>query len=94
MSSSIPNGSRCFFVKEFCYDAARQPGDHAIIETTYGYHIMYFVGDSDITFRDYMIKNTLINEHLEAWLDDLVENLQYKLVSDKYVNKDLILGTM
>ena len=80
--------------EEFCYDAARQPGDHAIIETTYGYHIMYFVGDSDITFRDYMIKNTLINEHLEAWLDDLVENLQYKLVSDKYVNKDLILGTM
>ena len=30
----------------------------------------------------------------KAWLDDLVENLQYKLVSDKYVNKDLILGTM
>ena len=31
------------------YDASRQPGDHGMVETTYGWHILYFVGESDVT---------------------------------------------
>ena len=27
--------------------AARKPGDHGIVETTYGYHIMYYVGEGE-----------------------------------------------
>ena len=80
--------------EEFCYDENRKPGDTGIVESTYGYHIMYFAGDSDLTYRDYMIKNTLINEHLESWMEENVKALKYTLVSDKYVNKDLILGAM
>ena len=35
-------------VEEFdawCFDPDREPGDTDIVETTYGYHIMYYVGD-------------------------------------------------
>ena len=35
-----------YMVEEFndwCLDSSRQPGDHAIVKTEYGYHIMYFV---------------------------------------------------
>lgn len=33
--------------ENWCFDSARQPGDHDIIRTDYGYHIMYFVGEGD-----------------------------------------------
>lgn len=31
---------------DWCFDEARFPGDSGIIESEYGYHIMYFVGDN------------------------------------------------
>lgn len=78
--------------EEFCYAEDRKPGDHGIVESTYGYHIMFFVGDSDVTFRDFMIKAELRADELEQWLDDLVEKQHYELVSKKHVELDMILG--
>lgn len=78
--------------EDFCYDENRKPGDHGIVESTYGYHIMFFVGDSDVTYRDFMIKAELRADELEEWLDDLVEKLDYELVSKKHVEMDMRLG--
>lgn len=78
--------------EDFCYDENRKPGDHGIVESTYGYHIMLFVGDSDVTYRDFMIKDELRADELEEWLDDLVEKLDYELVSKKHVEMDMRLG--
>lgn len=78
--------------EEFCYAEDRKPGDHGIVESTYGYHIMFFVGDSDVTFRDFMIKAELQQDELKEWLDDLVEKQHYELVSNKHVEMDMILG--
>lgn len=78
--------------EDFCYAEDRKPGDTGIVESTSGYHIMYFVGDSNLTYRDFMIKNALTNEELESWLEDLIEKLNYTLVSDKHVEKDLVLS--
>lgn len=35
---------------DWCFDEARQAGDHGLVKTQYGYHLMYFVGSSDIWF--------------------------------------------
>ena len=78
--------------EDFCYDENRKAGDHGIVESTYGYHIMFFVGDSDVTYRDFMIKAELRADELENWLDDLVEKLDYELVSKKHVEMDMRLG--
>jgi len=32
---------------DWCFDTERKPGDHGIVETSYGFHIMYFVGTTD-----------------------------------------------
>lgn len=54
--SSITNGGLYENVQEgdmvtefndWMFDASRKPGDHGIVETTYGWHIMYYVGESD-----------------------------------------------
>ena len=78
--------------EDFCYDENRKAGDHGIVESTYGYHIMFFVGDSDVTYRDFMIKAELRADELEEWLDDLVEKLDYELVSKKHVEMNMRLG--
>lgn len=78
--------------EDFCYAEDRKPGDHGIVESTYGYHIMFFVGDSDVTYRDFMIKAELRADELEQWLDDLVEKQHYELISNKHVEMDMVLG--
>ena len=77
--------------EDFCYAEDRKPGDTAIVESDYGYHIMFFVGDSELSYRDFMIKNTLKSEELESWLEKLVKELSFTLVNDKHIEKDLVL---
>lgn len=36
--------------ENWCFDAARKPGDHGLVRTQYGYHIMYYVGDTQIWY--------------------------------------------
>ncbi|MBR4972628.1 MAG: peptidylprolyl isomerase, partial [Oscillospiraceae bacterium] len=78
--------------EDWCYDESRKPGDLGLVETTYGYHIMYFVGDSEVTYRDFMLENDLRSETMKEWHDGLVKAITFKVLTDKYVNKDLILG--
>ena len=32
---------------DWCFDESRQPGDCEIVETTHGYHIIYFIGQTE-----------------------------------------------
>ena len=36
---------------DWCFDESRQPGDTATVETEYGVHVMYFVGDGGEKWR-------------------------------------------
>ena len=42
---------------------------------------MYFVETNDITYRDYMIKNELINEDTTKWHDELAEKVEIVTVN-------------
>lgn len=53
--------------------ADRKPGDAEVIETEYGYHVMYYVGESETTYRDYMISNELRATTQEEWYNGLIE---------------------
>lgn len=59
------------FVKEFldwCFEDSRAAGDTGIIESTYGYHIMYYVG----------------NDNPEAWANTIKETLSENLTNSLY----------
>ena len=60
---------------DWCFDESRQPGDHGIVETEYGYHIMYFVGNSETVYSD--ANDTAAQEQYTLWLDDLFAGAQY-----------------
>jgi RNA polymerase subunit RPABC4/transcription elongation factor Spt4 len=44
---------------DWCFDESRQPGDTGIVETSYGYHIMYFVSYTDEYYWKTVVENEL-----------------------------------
>lgn len=77
---------------DWCFDSARKSGDTGIVESNYGYHIMYFVGDSALTYRDYQIENELRSADLEKWYAEIVAAMSQTEGSSKYIRTDLVLS--
>jgi len=66
----------------WCFDAARQVGDYGIVKTTYGYHIMYFVG-SDLVWRITAEEDMLVekgNAFLQEVLDKYPAEIDYSAI--------------
>lgn len=78
-------------VEQWCFDPSRNPGDTSLVASEYGWHLMYFVGNAEMTFRDYMLSNDMRIEDISAWYDALLENTAIELLDDTYVNKALVL---
>lgn len=70
--------------EEWSFDAARKAGDCGIIETEYGYHIMYFVSDNtDDQDWKASIKSTKGNEAFTEYQETLLaEDGAYKVTSN------------
>jgi len=69
----------------WCFEDGRQAGDTGIVETQYGYHIMYFSGYSDVTYHNYLVENTMLNNDYTAWMTDITADANTEIVSTKYV---------
>lgn len=78
--------------ENWVYDTARKTGDTGIVETEYGYHVMYFVSDSETTYRDYMIENELRSADVNAWYTETTEAMPLTDGDTTYVRTDLVLG--
>ena len=59
---------------DWIFDASRQTGDTGIVETTYGYHVMYFVG-TDLPYWQVQVKNALQTKDHNDWIASLTENM-------------------
>ena len=46
---SVRKGQMAAFLDDWCFDAARQPGDTAILRSDYGIHILYFSGSRTVS---------------------------------------------
>ena len=75
-----------------CFDSARKSGDTGIVETTYGYHVLYYVGTTGQTYRDYQIVNELISSDMEAWSQELLESYTVTMGDTSYMRKDIVLS--
>ena len=77
---------------DWCFDSSRKAGDTGIVETEYGYHVMYYVGDSDYTYRDYQIETALRSADAQAWYDETVEAMSVTDGDFRYISMDLVLS--
>ena len=78
---------------DWCFDSSRKPGDTGIVETTYGYHVMYFVGNTQQTYRDYLIESDLRTADTDEWYNGLLDTVTVTDGNTDYIRKDLVLGS-
>ena len=57
---------------DWCFDASRAYGDYGLVQTEYGYHIMFFVGSQDIWFAT--AKADMISDQVSSILPAAMES--------------------
>ena len=78
---------------DWCFDESRKAGDTGIVETEYGCHILYYVGASEQSYREYLIESTLLSEDVQAWYDAIVEAQTVTDGSFDYVPGGMIISS-
>lgn len=63
--------------EEWAYDESRQVGDTGIVESSYGYHVMYFCGESDTSYQDYKVESTMRTNDYNQWFSDVTADASY-----------------
>jgi hypothetical protein len=59
------------YSKEWCFDENRQYGDYGLVQTSYGYHVMYYAGESDRTERQLLADADIRDARYTAYVEEL-----------------------
>ena len=78
---------------DWCFADERKAGDHGVVETEYGWHIMFYSADSETNYRDYMVSKDKLSADMEAWQKALVEAISLTEKNTKFVNKSYIISS-
>ena len=71
----------------------RQVGDAEVIETEFGYHVMYFDSFADTTYRDTMINATMESEAYDEWFKGIVEPVTLTEGDTSRLSRDLVISS-
>ena len=77
---------------DWCFAEERKAGDYGIVETEYGYHLIYFVSQDETTYRELLIEDAIRNERYTEWYDAQLENVTVAELNVKYLNRDYIIA--
>ena len=83
---NVPKGEMVKEFENWIFDESREVGDTGIVETSYGYHVMYFSGEGlpswqadiydEITYEKYYdIVDELYEKHQVTINEDLLDNI-------------------
>ena len=86
-----PSTSFVSSFKNWALDA-HEIGDTDIIWSEYGYHIMYYCGQTEQTYRDYMIETNLRSADLSDWYYGLTGAVIAEVGNTKYISTGLVLS--
>ncbi len=70
---------------DWMFDEARKAGDVDIVKTTYGYHVMYYIGEGDIAWKA-DARSGLLDKKYSAWCEE-----QAKIYSIAFNDKTISL---
>ena len=79
--------------QNWAVDPAREAGETGIIETIYGYHVMYYVGDDALTYRDYMITEEIRSNEITEWYNGILATDAIELKDASRLDTAVILGS-
>ena len=78
---NVAKGQMVSEFEDWCYEAGRKSGDTGIVETTYGQHIMYFVGYGTTPYWYYACNNAMISSAYSDWQTEMTESVTAELSS-------------
>lgn len=64
----------------WAFDQNRKPGDSGIVQTTYGYHIMYFVGEGEL-YRYTLARDDKKTSDYNTWFENQQNSFEVKQTS-------------
>ena len=74
--------------EEWCFDESRQYGDYGLVQTSYGYHVMFYVGSEPMwltaTESDWV--QTQANLFIEGMAAQYPMEVSYDKISLGYIN--------
>lgn len=65
---------------DWCFDEKRKAGDTDIVKTQFGYHIMYFVAQTEEYAWKTKVENEKRYKDYQAWLDELMGQYEAELL--------------
>jgi len=83
---SFPKGQMVEEFESWSFDNKRKEGDTEIVKTTYGYHIMYFVGKGEVNWKNQVVATLKDNAYTTLY-EGLEEKI--KVESDNKVLNDI-----
>ena len=73
-------------------DDSRKAGDYGLIESPYGWHLMFYVGDTEMTYRDHMITEELKTADIEEWYNGAVDAVVAETKDLSKLELDMVLN--
>ena len=84
--SNIYKGEMVPSFEDWCFDPARQSGDTGIVESSNGYHVMYFVETNPQPYWYYKADLDLKNDAYDEWYAAITDGVEAEQLSGmKYV---------
>lgn len=81
---NIVKGQMVKNFEDWCFDSSRKTGDTGIVETEYGYHVMYYVNTSDKPIWESTARNNLASEKYDEYISEILESEEYEIDQRSY----------
>ncbi len=88
--TKVTQGQMVEAFDSWCFDAARQVGDYGLVETEFGYHLMYFVGSNPLwpQYAREDLMNARASDMMTAILEQYTLEADYEKMLIAYVDID------
>ena len=77
---------------DWCFAEGRKEGDCEIVETEFGYHVIFFISSTEDTYRNQMIRDTLAEADHEAWNKELVSKVEACIIDISKLSIDMTMA--
>ena len=71
----------------------RKVGDAEVIETEFGFHVMYYVGKSESSYRDSMITDELRTAAMNEWYEGALKKVTTEKKNVSRLNLDMVIAS-
>jgi len=63
---------------DWCFDESRKAGDHEVVESEFGYHVMYFVDENDVEVWQRDVEDAMRQRDFDAFEAQIFEGVEVK----------------